>query len=280
MYNNLLVYVKRASNLNFNKKEFVDWCEDNSSGKIKDNSAKTYANDILVFLEQYNKPISTLVAKDVSDYFTLKNRSERTQKKFIHAIGSFVKFINHEFNYKVNIDSIKIINSKPTNDYNNNNSKPLTIDEIVKFRNKFILEDKPRWIFIFNMVLYYGLSLDQLEQCTTANYSFKDKSFFIDNEKLHIIDSLAELIMENPSILHNVKASNFQYHISCMGGMLNRKIKWSDLIETRKLNLLTCPCCNKEFINDADFWVLAEHKDDVLHKNWFICNECANIYGE
>lgn len=268
-------YIERSKLLNYNHEEYVAWCEYLLTKHPNTGTPKTYSNDVINFLEIYNKSIENISSQDINTYISKIGIS--TQRKQVYAIANFLKYVQR--NYYKQLDNKSIIDgiSYSNEDQIKKAAEPLKIDEIINLRNQLNKAEDFCRLFIFELVYTYGLSLDELVECSKSNFSFDTSSLTLKTKTITINDFLTKLCFENPKLLIQHDRGYYQYHINRLEKYIGHSVRYMDIEATRREHLIKCPSCGNKVINTSEEWVLVEREDEVFHQKWLICKSCA--YG-
>lgn len=269
-------YIERAKLLNYNYKEYLAWCKYLLIKYPNTGTPKTYSNDVINFLETYNKSIENISSQDINMYISKVGIS--TQQKRVYAITNFLKYVQKNYYEQLDIKLIIDGISYSNEDQIKKAAEPLKIDEIIDLRNQLYKAEDFCRLFIFELVYTYGLSLDELVECSNNNFSFDTSRLKLKTRTIIINDFLTKLCFENPELLIQHDRGYYQYHINRLGKYIGRSVRYMDIEATRKEHLIRCPSCGKKVINASEEWVLVEREDDVFHKKWLVCKSCA--YGD
>jgi len=261
-YSNFLL---RAEKLSHNSNEYTLWC--------KSSPSRIYANDIILLLEWFGKPISELTASELNRYF-LQEKPRKSGAAY--AMQNFFKFLNekhfHSFDFNGVLGQYK---KKKKEDIKS--VVPLNAEQMIILKNK-LLENGEKKTYLFLTLSYdYDATPDEFVHFVEGNfsYSYKNSCFNLPTRKLKIDEDLAIFCKENPDILKKWKGdTNYHYNFRKMSSLLGEPVSYQIINRTRQEHIIKCPLCPGKHLNDAKFWFLATVEGDKLNKQWIFCVDC------
>lgn len=119
----------------------------------------------------------------------------------------------------------------------------------------------------------YGFKIDDLKYFTSNTYDFKSGSFIKEGKRYKLSDTMAALLIDNPTYVDLVANQNVYSAFLMMSQKFRRSVKWQDINEMHNMGMC-CPICREKCANDLDYWIIANRPDDTLDKKWLICCNC------
>lgn len=265
--------------LNITSEKNREWYIDFEKRLIKENSKKTttqYLNAVINLFTFYeHKDIDLILPQDIQNFLYQFNKASTYNNKY-YAIKSFFIYLSKETRLRFDVSELsefKFSSAEVKSDYSNVAS-PLTIEEIVRLRKSLEQNlDNKRWL-TFELVYQYGFTLEEAARCTKKTYDTVTRRFSFKpelqmNDLVHSLISL-DLLPDN-----KVRTSTPQLRINELERHLDRKVKYSDLIKTRKRTFLKCPKCGAPTECVPSNWVIFEFSID--YSKWMVCKEHCGI---
>lgn len=286
--------------LRFNKSyvsAYLELLEKDIQNKEKNEAtAKVYLSEILMFIEYFDQlgiGVKELLKKlpntnEIEEY--TKSKGVDVDSVFKIALKGLFKEVNRTTNTNIENNTIDIAITKlPGKKVPQRPSRPLSIDEIIKIRNKLQKNGKYLQLFTFEMFYAYGISLDEIETFGNSTYSSQNNEFsFFDkkenkNRIIKLSKAIIELVNKHPELLEVKSRIVYSNNRKAIGSIFeDNKLLWHDIIDTREYYFPRCPKCEQKYPNSDEFWVLVKNDLDKFNKKWFYCRDCARkmVNGE
>lgn len=244
-----------------------------AQGKTRE-SIKQYSNIIINLLEEdIEKDISEVDLDTFTRFIYKTEKGTRVNFK-IGRIQDFLRIVEQDVETRVKPEDLEQFKSSKNDlERDKRKAEPLNIIDIVKIRN--ILKNDLNKLFIFEMVYQLGVTLDELEEITWENYNFDTNTFRFSTRTLRVTEKIANIISSKSKVLSQKTRSAYSYNISEIGEMINRKLIWRDIIETRNEYFFRCSLCNKQYENIPENWALLQFENDVDNVKWIVCKNCT-----
>jgi len=279
-----VLITQRVENLVYNKKYFEFWRKNTT--KTGD-SYTQYESEIIRFIEYFEiqkKAVTQVVSEDINEYILTIKRS-RVGYVFRASLIEFFNIIKEISPTSIEVSFFSNLKIKKIE----REAKPLSIDDVLRIRNKLATNDTYYLLFAFEVFYVHGITISEVGQLNDSTYSLPNHTFsFLTEEKkektIKFNDNIAQLIEDHPDLLEKRKSSNYFKYIRQISEVVQfkgrDKIIWGDIKETRDTLFLTCPQCKEKYPNSAEFWALIEFKEDINKTHWIYCKECADEMRE
>jgi hypothetical protein len=265
----------RKKNLTDNNRMWYERYIENirAEGKSKE-SIEAYSNIIINLLEvDIDKDINKVNIDSIAKFIYQTDKGTRVNFK-IGRIQDFLQFVGQDVELKIKPADLETFKLKAEEiQMNKRIAEALNIKEIIKIRN--ILKNDLNRLFVFEMVYQHGVTLDELEESIRENYDYDTKTFDYSSRSVKVSKKISDIISLKSKVLNHKTRTAYSNNISGIGDLINRKLIWSDIIETRKEYFFKCSLCNNQYENIPDNWALLHYENDVDNVKWIVCRECA-----
>lgn len=268
-------YIEKLQAFRPNNKKYVEKFLSSEHGGEPNYISQTfrfvkYFNDKLIDIDQ-------LTPDEIDDYFSNIN----SKPAHIVNIARFLSFfLNLLPEQDANIALLTKIAQEKQKEISN--KEPISIHDLITFRNKLIAEKDYKTLFIFEMLYVYGLKWKDLENITEQSYSPTTGELKVKSKgKILLTADLKILLKSHASdILIPQKYETLSKYLRDASNTIGYSITETVIEETRKRYFPICQRCNTKYPNTSDYWALVKCKDDAYHNNWLICVSCAREIGE
>jgi len=264
-------YEDRLQALNPQTRHYIELFLESEHGK-----EKSYKSQIFLFVEYFNSiPINEITPNEIKEYLL----SIDSKASHIVNVARFLTFFlslipSQEENIlqltKTAQEKLKEIKNK----------EPISIDDVITFRNKLIADNDYKTLFVFEMLYVYGLKWKDFKSINLRNYLPKTGELLIKSKgTIQLTKNLRDLLISNPKILKSKSYGVLASYLRDASSIFENRITETVIEETRKKYFPTCQCCNKQYPNTSEYWVLVECKEDMCHDKWLLCISCAKGFG-
>lgn len=243
----------------------------------KESTQANYRSQVVLFLEHFNEiPIEQIELIAIQDYLrSIENA--RTRINTSRYLKIFIENSNLP-KLKFGVNDLLTVNTEKPDDVKSD--RPLSIVDIIEFRNKLSSEEDYEALFVFEMLYLYGIKWKQFEEINKDSYSEeKDSLSFGSDKTIKLNETLRNLLRDHPELLAPKKRGALSGYIKDAGKSLGRRLTETDIEETRKKYFPVCHMCNESYPNIDEFWALVEYENDLYHKKWLVCIDCAKKTG-
>lgn len=236
-----------------------------------------YRGDVLNFLIEFNDTVvEDVELKDIREYILLTFPNLRTRKNKIESLKRFFEIIpNLKF-------AISDLNSVEPQKIKGEKNRPLSIDDIIAFRNGLISSGNYRARFVFEMLYIHGIKWADIEQADWKNYAKKQGELnLVSQNRTIVLDPLVISLLDKHSDLLDIKVKEtYSSDLKKASTAIGFKVTEGNIEKTRDKYFPRCQRCKTQYPNTSEYWALIECKEDAHHKKWLLCVSCAKEIGE
>lgn len=243
--------------------------------KTKYGSSANYKSQIFIFVEYLNHvSVDDISLSDIKNYLSQQKKPGQVVN-IIRYLTPFLELIPSQIS---NITLLKDIAKKTQKKVEN--KEPISLEDVITFRNKLILDDDQKTLFVFEMLYVYGVKWKDFKNITEKDYSpltgeLKTKS----KGTIKLTDNLRDLLKNHPEVLSPKPYSVLASYLRDASVIFGQSITETVIEATRNKYFPVCQRCNCQYPNSSEYWALVECKEDKRHIRWLICVSCASEVG-
>jgi hypothetical protein len=272
-------YMKIENELQYNKAYFsayLNYLE--SESEHNSESKRQYLSSMsrfLKYLEKTETSFGEITVEKINQY----SQKRKIDSVFCAALKAFI--VSARSVSSVNITD-NDIDQLPRKEGPDRSAAPLSINEIIEIRRTLKSRKEYQLLFIFEVFLTYGISLDQFKNLKRDDFSLNDGIFTISVNNTRILSNAIAHLMKDHKDLPIIRArGTVQSNIRKIGELIEierDKLIWKDIAAaTREQYFPVCPNCHNRYPNTDEFWALVEYQSDDDRMRWFWCRKCIKV---
>lgn len=270
-------YQELENELQYNKAYFsayLDYLENDS--EHSSNSKRQYLSSMgrfLKYLEKTETPFGEITVEKIKNYSQDKRKIGSV---FCAAIKAFITSAKNISTVNLSDDDINQLERKEKAD---RSALPLSVGEIIEIRRNLHSRGKYQLLFIFEVFLTYGITLDEFGKLRREDFSLDNLLFTVSLGKTRILSKAIVNLLRNHDDLPKTRSRGTVHSsIRKIGELIEikrDKLIWQDVATaTREKYFPACPECNDRYPNTDEFWALVEYQNDDDRVKWFLCRKC------